>query len=460
MRILILFWACLLVFTVQGQNWRPFAGGKKYGLLFTDTTNHYSGKSLLITSVNNPRALGNGDTLWQFSKSIGPFGQCRYRTVEGYVPYSPYGNSVLVTKRGLTFYIPAYGSNQASEVYLDFRKPAGTSYTSGSYLISVISKENEIYDRQFQDSIWRATIGGRQVILSKNHGLLRMPCLISTTGSSWSNQYNIRSDMRTAVYPSRRRFYLPDEESIFNYQPGDTLGYENVSRDYLPPYMSYYSYTLAIIRSRYTDSATGRTCYVSSSYRKNGDSYISTGNSSICVDSFPDFISGGRYDYSFYGTFPVIRIGNDSLTGIRNLIGPWRRNSDTCFAPIQDIEKEEVYLPSRGLVFSGGGLSYQHTRQYCYSINGRGIPCGRILFTSLKDNFNHTYSLAQNPFTTELQVQSPTPLHLTLQDLQGKTVAEELNATQLPTRHIPAGMYLLRIQDKQGRVATQRVVKE
>jgi hypothetical protein len=95
----------------------------------------------------------------------------------------------------------------------------------------------------------------------------------------------------------------------------------------------------------------------------------------------------------------------------------------------------------------------------CYQINGVGAHCGKIILNN-KHKYNYKYPLAQNPFTTELQIQSPTPLHLTLQDLQGKTVVEELNTTKITTTHLPAGMYLLRIQDKQGRVATQRVVKE
>lgn len=111
------------------------------------------------------------------------------------------------------------------------------------------------------------------------------------------------------------------------------------------------------------------------------------------------------------------------------------------------------------MVYGTSDFINEH-RQDCYSINGQGVPCGRILLVSTKEGINFPITLKENPVAIRLEILSPTPLHLTLQDLQGRTVAEGRDTRTLDVRMLPPGLYQLRAQDKQGRSQVLRVAKD
>jgi hypothetical protein len=87
-----------------------------------------------------------------------------------------------------------------------------------------------------------------------------------------------------------------------------------------------------------------------------------------------------------------------------------------------------------------------------------------LVFNTLA-TWDNTISIAPNPFNSTITVeqQNSNQLYIELLDLQGRVVASETTSTgvtHLPINpQLPAGTYLLRIQNEKGNLLQQLMVK-
>ncbi|MDR0418632.1 MAG: T9SS type A sorting domain-containing protein, partial [Prevotellaceae bacterium] len=72
-----------------------------------------------------------------------------------------------------------------------------------------------------------------------------------------------------------------------------------------------------------------------------------------------------------------------------------------------------------------------------------------------------SFTLYPNPFTNELYISSDEDVEsVQLVSLQGTVVLTQHGVSVIPTSQIPNGMYILKVQSKQGKVGAKLVLKK
>lgn len=391
-------------------------------------------------------------------------------------PMSFWGSQVLYSPERIRFLIPDY--RVASVDTLDMRPYARADYSSGRFRISAISKAYDTVWAGTYDTVFRASISGgylpgtHTVRFSKNYGMLRMPSLyldsaeLTNPTLGWPQPGTY---MQLLAGPKRSYEQIPNATVFFPYMPGDTLGQLITELNW-----GGRDYSRYVIRKRIIDSANQKVKFVFTSFSTGRVSWGDTLRFYSHLDSLafplrlPLHYNGAtiatieyryRFDPNHLSLFEYIEnmgMGyNETGTYMHYDTGSYTG----CVYRIIDGSHRFAYEGGRGMVYGTSDFINEH-RQDCYSINGQGVPCGRILLVSTKEGINFPITLKENPVAIRLEILSPTPLHLTLQDLQGRTVAEGRDTRTLDVRMLPPGLYQLRAQDKQGRSQVLRVAKD
>jgi len=255
---------------------------------------------------------------------------------------------------------------------------------------------------------------------------------------------------------------LPREADFYDYAPGDTLGIYYQSFSAMGP--QYWSRT--VIRARWVDAAAGILLYRCTVWNRQLNpgmpggqdmTYGAPREDTLRFDLKQPVLCGFR-DSTLPAMGYLVRGSSaqtDSITEMEYTTG--YRKEGNCYSHVIDGMTVYTLTRGRGITFYNNG--WGTGTQECYSIRGQGIPCGRIVTKTL-GVLDRNFQLAENPISTQLEVVCPTPLHLTLQDLQGRTVAEGWDTRTLDVRMLPPGLYQLRAQDKQGRSQVLRVAKD
>jgi hypothetical protein len=69
-------------------------------------------------------------------------------------------------------------------------------------------------------------------------------------------------------------------------------------------------------------------------------------------------------------------------------------------------------------------------------------------------------SVYPNPVNEVIHISSPVPVHIALTGADGRTVLSAEDARQVSVKHLPGGVYFLRVSDREGRlIKTEKVVK-
>jgi hypothetical protein len=289
------------------------------------------------------------------------------------------------------------------------------------------------------------------------YGIIQMPFLVNLDRYTdfyftpiLGNNYKSKL-LRICIYPDGKGALRPTMAKLFPYHKGDFLIYKETASFSGPPPVVTEVYKYSIL-SREEDASSNRLNiqYKLSKRVANSDE--------VGVWSWPldSTLETGTLVNSLYNSFSEVKYfrysSNGALyatLGLHSYDTAYNCYSRTCCWGEAGLQE--------GIGETGSSDENSPKTLDCYSLNGvvKG-PCSTLLSLDKRiSNFVTT-----NPITSELVVESPTPLHLTLQDLQGRTVTEGFETTRLNTAALPAGLYVLKIQDKSGRTIVQRVMKE
>lgn len=437
----------------KGQNWRPFrsthAHGYRVGGGVWQTRVH-------TLSVTEGRSFAPGDTLWYYNQTLAPWDSCGQYSFKQSA-FGPFGHSIRLNAGGLTFYL-SDSLGRPDSLVLRTGVAPGFAYSSGSYRVGYTGKSLEYTPSGQQDSIRAYTANGLSIAWSKNYGLLEMPAL--TKSGEVADLYFDRANFYTQIlidkiYGPR----IPDAADYYKYAPGDTLGMYYQSFSATGP--RFWSRT--VIRERSVDMVAGILSYPCTVWNKaqypgipgwQNATYGAPSEDTLRFDLKKPYVSGFR-DSTLpeMGFLTLGMLPTDSIIEMQFTTG--YRKEGWCYSPVIDGMTIYTLTRGRGITFynNGWGTGVQD----CFS--RLGTPCGRLI-TRNRNSLEEGVRLAENPVATQLEVLSPTPLHLILQDLQGRTVAEGWDTRTLDVRMLPPGLYQLRAQDKQGRSQMLRVAKD
>lgn len=434
---------------VWGQNWRPFRSSLVHGYRVGGQWQ----TRVLTMSVSEGRGLAAGDTLWEYNPMLQPWDSCgpyAYKQCS----FGPFGNRIRLNATGLSFYLLDSLGGRDSLV-LRTGIAAGSSYSTGSYRVEYDGAGVANTPSGIADSVRTYTVDGRNIVWSKNYGLVQMPSLTASgrLGSLYFDRsYSYTQILIDKVYGAR----VPTAANFYDYSPGDTIGmfYQPVAP------MASRLRTRTVIRARRLDTVAGVLSYPCTIWTSRQGwlytTYEAPREDTLRFDLKKPLVSGFRdstlpsMGYMTLGVQPT-----DSITEMEFTTGYHKERN--CYSFVIDGMTTYTLNRGRGITFYSDG--WGTGTQECYSIRGQGIPCGKII-TANSRWIEQAHVLKQNPVSTQVEVVSPTPLHLTLQDLQGRTVAEGWETRTLDVRTLPPGLYQLRVQDKQGRSQVLRVAKD
>ena len=466
-----------------GQNWRPFVPGASYVYQLRDST-------VIITQVANVDTQPNGDSLGTFV-SIPKYNfNCQFYPGISEQPHSPFGARYRYNSRSVTFYTTDSTNELSDSLTLNSSLLPGSRYTSSAVQITYSGKSYELLKNGDYDSVRVFQVNYKTWWWSKSFGIIRgavvdneslnAPYPEARPSMSWGRRGSILTLVGHERWPNRR--LVPTYRDLMPYSVGDSLNLYSVSRDdfsgnWYPIREEWSKTTINDITydsarnslnlslrgkahvhdRRFFSAALGRTIDTTYNYLFSSSSLIL--NYSKNVKPF----TGGFIGRSQYGSNPLMYMAylGDSIHArllLRTSLSVFRIfTSDSCYSYLPDGDAEQTYISGIGLVASEA--PWYLLRVIGYWKNGvRLYETSIPIATSIKTH--SSLVLVSNPVATQLEVLSPTPLHLTLQDLQGRTVAEGWDTRTLDVRMLPPGLYQLRAQDKQGRSQMLRVAKD
>jgi hypothetical protein len=370
-------------------------------------------------------------------------------------------------------------SHVDDSLFLKYQVRIGKKDSVGSFSITYLGKFWEPVLGEM-DSTRHYSINGQTATLSKNNGLVMMPKLVSNKRQSNSAQwwsYNFEqaaSSLKAISLPNGKGIRIPSVSDYNPYFPGDTLGYVI---DYSPQSIFWrktfqrfaitkrdtianklvINYTREEATTTYLGNQNWSPFDLPTSYKGQWiislDSVVRTG----ALLSLNEVVGLQLVNGMIQDTG---RNGNGLISILTSGLA-WVETGPNCFAGYQDGGASAVIRQEVGLTSAQISMAVDLTLD-CYSLNGKGIPCKPFnqIVLSTTEAKGIDYRVLENPIANDLIVQSPTPLHLTLQDMQGRNVIEGFETTQLNTAQLPAGLYVLKIKDRQGHSSVQRVVKE
>ena len=471
-RILLI---CLLGFSLaaQGQNWRPFHTGQRYGYWVRETGSNQP--SLYALIALNPVARTAGDSVWSYpltflDSTCGPGVVGGPDTLAGrsLVSHSIFGTSVAFGGGDATFYSTLPSRRINDSLVLRRNAPIGIPYTTGTHIVTLYSTGIDTV-LGVLDSVRRYGVDDWPAVWSKTYGIVNMPTLLEMRGRDFGVNITAGERVEAAILPGGLGMRLPTVETLYPYQPGDSVGYstfesgftmgqpyrersdlyrfisrriDSVTRQLILGYSySYFQVDYPFQPSRVVDANSN----VIGEWRLNLDSLFATGVT---------FREGGRTRaWGMLGTFPSR--GQMALTLQSN--DAYALDSTGCFRYNPIDGDGGTYIVTDGLGFTRWSVYYNDIFLNCYRFNGQGIPCGRLPVAN-RLTVDGGFRLAANPVLDRAEVVSATPLTLMLQDTQGRTVASG-EGNSLSTQNLPAGLYLLHMQDRQGRTGLLRVVR-
>jgi hypothetical protein len=149
----------------------------------------------------------------------------------------------------------------------------------------------------------------------------------------------------------------------------------------------------------------------------------------------------------------VILSDKDGWTGISGVYNS--RDGGECFITIGNFNTDE----ESDTVNLGTGVQY---RAYYY-IDDVAVIALDSVPDGVEDEGRTPFTIYPNPVSDVLRIEGRVPLrNARLMDMLGREVYSQTvegHAHTLHLRDLPAGLYLLEVQDTQGRRAVQRIVK-
>lgn len=479
--LLLVLWGLSVSGVCKGQNWRPFKQGATSAYQCADT-------SIIIPRVASIERLPNGDSLGWFTDLPKYDIRCQAAYKIAANPHSPFGTYYRFSKGFVVFYTKDSTQALSDSLLLDARVSVGNRYRSGTFQVRYVGTRYEPVLGSISDSVRAFEVGGAIWRWSKSYGLTEAAVIDNEpfSADNWDSRPSTSWGQRGSTLKLvghdglSGSHAIPNAVDMIPYHIGDSLGYYRVEKTLFSGnwYPNKEVWTRTVVLSVRYDSArksvnvymTGKAFVFN---RRIGFGPNCCRDTAYNLDRYEEVLelrntwrdrpySGALLLTDDYDDIqsPIMhmRYEGDS-TGFQLKIqtaGPGFR-ADSCYQFVVDFGNKQTYVSGIGLIEEDRIGSMMKLESYW--INGRGVR-GGALPTATRVRSMNAYRLAVNPVSTQLEVVSPTPLHLTLQDLQARTVAEGWDTRTLDVRVLPPGLYQLRVQDKQGSSQVLRVAKD
>lgn len=241
-----------------------------------------------------------------------------------------------------------------------------------------------------------------------------------------------------------------------DFESGIPVEYSIVDNDGLTPDAQVAEYTSAWITVADPDNSANTLAASTSFFDPIGTANRWLITPALSLGTYGNFISwtARSHDASFPDDYLVmVSTTDDELTSFTDTIGyVQEENNDWTY---RSVNLSEEGYDGQTIYIAFINTTYDGFKLYLDSIEvWKEDPVG------VQELNHHSAVVYPNPFKDKLTITAYQPIAMiSLRDLSGKLLLSKENANEIATETLPTGIYLISIETVDGKIETQRLIK-